>query len=358
MGHLALLLAATLAAGLPPVGVPSAGAQEAGDAREPVYLRLSPEPDLTLTYAHRVRARVDAPPQLGGGQSLRTRMRLRQTPVRIGADSLDVRIDIADISLSADSVSEEQLPDLTRHDGATYLARMTTRGELVRMSEGGEERQAGRAGGISPVQRSVRMGAFPTLPAAPVRPGDSWVDTTRVQTGVMQGMGEGTTTAVSRTTLEELRREGKTRIAELSVVTTYTFQPEDSTRSGLGVHMSGSGSASVRFDVTNGRYLHTESSQDYTVNLRYPDSSRTHSVRFRVDSEAQLVGIGGREEGGTPPPGDESGPESRSTPDRVESPCRTKLPAREASCPESCRAAYWLPPFSRSESWSNRSARR
>lgn len=283
-------------------GVPAAGAQEASPdtgTADPVYLRLSPEPELTLTYAHRVRARVDAPPQLGGGQSLTSNMRLRQTPVRVGTDSLDVRIQIADLSLSADSVPEEQLPDLARHEGATYLARMTTRGELVRMSEQNGGSGTGRAGGISPVQRSVRMSAFPTLPDAPVRPGDSWVDTTRVQTGVMQGMGEGTTLAVSRTTLEELRRQGKSRVARLSVVTSYTFQPADSVRSGIEADMSGSGSASVRFDVTSGRYLHSESAQDYTVNLRYPGGDRTYSVRFHVNSEAQLVGIGGPEEDAT-----------------------------------------------------------
>lgn len=286
--------------------MPAAGAQETQEARpaaehsDPVYLRLSPEPELTLTYAHRVRARVEAPPQLGGDQFLKSSMQLRQTPVRVGADSLDVRIEIADLGLSADSVPEEQLPDLTRHEGAVYLARMTTRGELVRMSAGseGNGRRRPSAGGIAPVERSVRMSAFPTLPDAPVRPGDTWVDTTRVETGVMRGMGEGTTLAVSRTTLEELRQEGKTRVAELSVVTSYTFEPADTARSGIRANMSGSGSASVRFDVTDGRYLHSESAQDYTVNLRYPGSGRTYSVRFRVESEAQLVGIGGPEEGG------------------------------------------------------------
>ena len=302
----ALLPAALLAAAAAVAGVPSAPAQEvpraastSGDSA-PVYLRLSPEPELAVTYAHRVRARVDAPPELGGGQSLRSRMRLRQTPVRIGADSLDVRIEVLDLSLSADSVPEEQLPDLARHEGATYLARMTTRGELVRMSTGEGGAGGSRAGGISPVQRSVRMSAFPALPDDPVRPGDSWTDTTLVETGVMQGMGEGTTVAVSRTTLEELRREGGTRVADLSVVTSYTFRRADSARSAIRADMSGSGSASVRFDVTNGRYLHSESAQDYTVNLRYPKSSRTYSVRFHVDSEAQLVQVGA-------PPDEEEG---------------------------------------------------
>lgn len=238
-------------------------------------------------------------------------MRLRQTPVGVGADSLDMRIEIAELSLSADSVSEEQLPDLARHEGATYLARMTTRGELVRMSDGADARRVDRAGGLSPVQRSVRMSAFPTLPDRPVAPGDTWVDTTRVRTGVMQGMGEGITLSVSRTTLEEVRREGKTRIAELSVATSYTFRPADTVRSGIEANMAGSGSATVRFDVTNGRYLHSESAQDYTVNLRYPGGERTYSVRFHVNSEAQLVGIGGPAEGGT---GDDSTPEAAEQP--------------------------------------------
>ncbi len=224
-------------------------------------------------------------------------MRLRQTAVRVGADSLEVRIEIADLSLSADSVPEEQLPDLARHEGATFLARMTTRGELVRMTEENGAKPTDRAGGISPVQRSVRMSAFPILPDAPVRPGDTWVDTTRLQTGVMQGMGEGTTVAVSRTTLEGLRQQGQTRVADLATVTSYTFHPADTVRSGIEARMSGSGSADVRFDVTNGRYLHGESAQDYTVNLRYPGGDRTYSVRFHVESDVQLVDIGGSEEG-------------------------------------------------------------
>lgn len=260
---------------------------------DPVYLRLSPGPERTLTYAHRVRARMDAPPELGGSRSLESAMRLRHTPVRIGADSVDLRIEVEEITLSADSIGEPQLPDLERHRGSTYLARMTTRGELVRMTEDDPRGDGRRAAGVSPVRRSVRMGGFPTLPEDPVRPGDSWVDTSRVDTGVMQGVMEGgETRAVSRTTLEELRRQGGTRVARLSVVTDYTFRPADSARSGVRASMSGSGSAAVRFDVTHGRYLQAEASQDYTVNLRFPDGSRTFSVRFQVDTEARLVEVG------------------------------------------------------------------
>lgn len=300
------LLRALLAAGLVGTlaGLPApAGAQESADDSGPVYLRLSPEPDRTLTYAHRVRVEVDAPPQLGGERALETRMRLRQTPIRIGADSLDVRIRIAEIGLSADSVSRERLPELSRSRGATYRARMTTRGELVRIAESDSVEEGARTTGVSPVEQSVRMSGFPTLPEEPSRPGDSWVDTTRVRTGVLRGMREGTTLAISRTTLEELRREGGSRIALLSVVTTYTFRPADSARSAVRADMSGSGSSAVRFDVTHGRYLRSESSQDYTVNIRYPGSSRTYSVRFRVESEAQLLGVDGAGEGEGDPGG-------------------------------------------------------
>lgn len=297
-GSPAVLPAAVLAIGTLTVA-PAAPGQEPDAGAEPTYLRLSPQPEVTLTYAHRTHARVDAPPQLGGGQSLKSSTRLRQTPVRIGADSLDLRIEVDDISLSADSVPDEQLPDLDRHEGTSYLARMTTRGELVRISEDEGTGPERRAAGISPVQRSARMSAFPTLPDRPVRPGDTWVDTTVVRTGVMQGMGDGATTAIARTTLEEVRREGEIRVARLSVVTSYSFRPADSVRSGIEADMSGSGAATVRFDVTNGRYLHSESVQDYTVNLRYPDASRTYSVRFHVEGEARLVGVGDEEaEGG------------------------------------------------------------
>lgn len=236
---------------------------------------------------------MEAPEELGGGQSLESRMRLRRTPVAVGADSLDLRIEILDIALSSEDVPEDQLPDLERHEGTTFLVRMTTRGELVRMDRTREDRGVGGTGGISPVQRSVRMSGFPTLPERPVRRGDTWVDTTRVRTGVMRGMGEGTTLAVSRTTLERISRQGQTRVAELSVVSTYTFRPADSTRAeGRRANMSGSGSATVRFDVDNGRYLHSESSQDYTVNLGLPNADRTFSIRFHVESEARLVEVG------------------------------------------------------------------
>lgn len=236
---------------------------------------------------------MDAPAELGGGQSLESRMRLRRTPVAVGADSLDLRIEILDISLSSEDVPEEQLPDLTRHEGTSFLARMTTRGELVHMDRTQEDPGVGGTGGISPMRRSVRMSGFPTLPEDPVRPGDTWVDTTRIPTGVMRGMGEGTTLTVSRTTLEGVSRQGQTRVAELSVVSTYAFRPADSARAGgRRANMSGSGSATVRFDVSNGRYLHSESSQDYTVNLGLPSADRAFSVRFRVENEAQLVEVG------------------------------------------------------------------
>lgn len=249
---------------------------------------------------------MEAPEELGGGQSLESRMRLRRTPVEVGADSLDLRIEILDIALSSEEIPEEQLPDLRRHEGTTFLARMTTRGELVRLDRTQEAPGVGGAGGISPVQRSVRMSGFPALPEDPVRPGDTWVDTTRVHTGVMQGMGEGTTLAVSRTTLERITRQGQTRVAELSVVSTYTFRPADSARAGeRRADMSGSGSATVRLDLDAGRYLHSESSQDYTVNLGLPGADRTFSIRFHVESEAQLVEVSKPEAEG--PSGDADG---------------------------------------------------
>lgn len=288
-----LLAALAVASGAAAAPLP-AGAQQRASTAEPVYLRLSPEPDRSLVYAHRIRAEMEAPPELGGSRSLTSRMRLRQTPVRVGADSLDLRIEVEAISVSADSVPGERLPDLTRHRGAVYLARLTTRGELVSMGGDGSGGGGVGRGGVSPVRRSVRMGGFPTLPDEPVRPGDSWVDTTRVEAGVVQGMmTEGTTVAVSRTTLEELRREGETRLAELSVVTSYSFERADSVPSSVRADMSGSGSSTVRFDVGNGRFLHAESGQDYTVNVGLPDSPRTLSVRFRVESEARLVEVGG-----------------------------------------------------------------
>lgn len=275
---------------------PVVTAQQEGADREAVRLRLRPDSGKTLTYAHRVRARMEAPPQLGGGQTLESRMRLRQTAVRVGSDSVDYRMELVDIRLSADSVPEDQLPDLTRYEGTTFLARMTTGGELVRLNRQDGTAASGEPDGMAPVQRSVRMSGFPSLPGGSVLPGDSWVDTTVVETGVMRDMQQGRTFAVSRTTLEGLTQEGGSLVATLSVTTAYTFRPADSSRAALRADMSGSGSSSVRFDVTHGRYLRSESAQDYTVNLRYPDSSRTFSVRFSLESEAQLVGVGQAEE--------------------------------------------------------------
>lgn len=289
---LALAAAAAATAGAPRV----LAAQERGAGRE-VRLRLRPDSGQVLTYAHRVRARVDAPPELGGGQTLESRMRLRQTAVRVGADSLDFRMELRDIRLSAESVPEDRLPDIERFEGTTFLARMTAAGELVRLDQQDGPATSRRAGGVSPVERSVRMSGFPPLPAERVRPGDSWVDSTVVETGVMRGMEQGRTLAVSRTTLDSLTREGGSLVAALSVTTAYTFLRADSGRAALRADMSGSGSSRVRFDVTHGRYLTSESAQDYTVNLRYPDTARVFSVRFGLESEARLVEVGADEDG-------------------------------------------------------------
>lgn len=300
------LFAVVAAAAALPAASRSGPAQERAAREEAVRLRLTPDSGRTLTYAHRTRARMEAPPQLGGGQSLEFRMRLRRTAVRLGDDSLDYRMELTDVRLSADSVPLGQLPDVTRHEGRTFRARMTTRGELVRLRVEAGSAAPARPGGIAPVRRSVRMSGFPPLPDAPVRPGDAWTDTTLVETGLARGMQEGTTVAVSRTTLEEVEREGESRIATLSVVSSYSFRPADSARSAVRADVSGSGSSTARFDVTHGRYLRADSSQDFTVNFRFPDTSRVHSVRLTVDSEAQLVGVGGGRDG-TSAPGDPTG---------------------------------------------------
>lgn len=292
---LPLLTAAAAVAGAPRGAAAQADPDPAGG--DPIQLRLRPDSGQTLTYAFRVRAEMETPPQLGSDRSLESRMRLRQTAVRVRPDSIDYRMELSDIRLSADSVAEDQLPNLTRYEGTTFLARMTARGELVRLDRTGGP-VGGEPRGISPVRRSVRMSGFPPLPRERVRRGDSWVDTTVVETGVMRGMQEGRTLAVSRTTLDSLTRAGESLVAALSVSTTYSFRRADSAEAGLEADMSGSGSSTARFDVTHGRYLESRSAQDYTVNLRYPDTPRALSVRFSVEGEARLVEVGRDEEDG------------------------------------------------------------
>lgn len=258
-----------------------AGAQQS----TPVQLRLSPDEGESLVYTYRLEARLEAPPEYGGNRRVETRMRLRQTAQEVTGDTLRYLMQIQELTMESDSATRSQLLDPRRFEGKTLSARITRRGEVLQVGSSGE-----RGNSPQQIEQSMLQAGFPTLPDGPVRVGQTWTDTTRVPTAVLQGMGGGNTVAVSRTTLEGMELEGATKVARLAVETTFDFLRER--RQGnqpLQADMSGSGTSTVRFDVDRGQYLSSDGTQSYRVKLKVPGAAGSVSIRFDVDSEVRLT---------------------------------------------------------------------
>lgn len=253
-------------------------------ATAPVHLRLSPEEGESLVYTYRLQARLEAPPEFGGNRRVETRMRLRQTAREVSGDTLRYLMQIQELAMESDSATRSQLLDPRRFEGKTLSARITRRGEVLHLGSPGARKNSPQQ-----IEQSMLQAGFPTLPDGPVRVGQTWTDTARMPTAVLQGMGGGNTVAVSRTTLEGVEREGTTQVARLAVETTFDFLREGRGGQPLQADMSGSGRSTVRFDVDRGRYLSSTGTQSYRVEMKLPGSADSVSIRFDVDSEVRLT---------------------------------------------------------------------
>lgn len=259
-------------------------AGEAPAQSGPVRLRLSPESGQSLLYAYRVDTRIEAPREFGGTRSFRFRLRLRQTAREASGDTVDHRVEILTAAVEGDSLVRRLLPDVGRYAGDTVDARITRSGRVADL--GATPR--GRAGPAQ-VQQVMRQSGFPILPVRAVGVGDSWTDTTEILTGMAQALGGGRIRAVSTSTLEEVTRTTGTTVARISVATRYSFLPGSSRQAAIRADMSGSGKATVRFDVDRGRYLSSEASRDFTVNLTIPGTTQPRSVQVDTESSARLL---------------------------------------------------------------------
>lgn len=265
------LTAALLLAVLPHVS----GAQE-------VTLRLDPTPGQTQTYRFEQDLDFRMPPEFGGDQQLRSFLLLDQTADRLSADTIHYENVVRDISVDMEGSTGAGDLDFSQFKGQTFTSAVTRRGEVVAL-------EMGEGMAVSDqVEHALRQMGFPLLPDAPVRVGQSWTDTTRVDAAAMAVPAEGEIVSISRTTLRGIGRQGGSQVAELRVETTFAFEPGARALPGMRVEMTGNRADDVRFDVTAGRFLEATGQQDFVLNMTMPGASGTFAIRGTARSRANL----------------------------------------------------------------------
>lgn len=275
----ALAVALALLAGSPSAGTPAA-AQE----QEPVTLRLKPTPGQPATYRFQREIDVQMPPELGGSQQVRLLLVVQQTLQRATADTLHYLAEVKDLNVKMDASPMGGDLDLSRFRGQRFRMALTPRGQVLELEPLGEA-----AAGTEELQESIRGVGFPLLPGSPVRVGERWVDTSRVDASAMALPAEGQIVSVNRTTLRQLLREGDATVAELLVETTFRFEPGPRAMPGMQVEATGVGADTIRFDVTNGRFLGADGSQDFTMSMAIPGAPGSLTIRGTARSTASLV---------------------------------------------------------------------
>lgn len=249
---------------------------------ERVALRLSPEVGETDTYRFEQDLDIDLPPEFGGSQAAHFVLVLRQTAQDVSGDTLSLLSEVEDVAV--DVSGQQQGLDFSRFEGQRFRARVTRRGEIVSLEPEGEA-----AAGVDDVRESIRQVGFPVLPPAPVAIGDAWTDTTRVEAGAMGVPASGDIVSVNRTTLERLSEEDGRRIAHLTVRTRFGFEPRGAGMAGMSVQISGSARDTVRFDVTEGRFLDAGGRQQFVMEMALPGTAASMQVRATGERQAKLL---------------------------------------------------------------------
>ncbi len=247
-----------------------------------ITLRLDATPGQTHSYRFVQDLDFRMPPEFGGDQQLRSFLLLDQTADRLSGDTIHYRNVVRDISVDMEGSAGAGDLDFSQFEGQTFTSSVTRRGEVVAL-------EMGEGVGVSDqVEHALRQMGFPLLPEAPVRVGQSWTDTTRVDAAAMAVPAEGEIVSISRTTLQGLGRQGGSQVAELRVETTFAFEPGARALPGMRVEMTGNRTDDVRFDVTAGRFLDAIGEQDFVLNMTMPGASGTFAIQGTARSQASL----------------------------------------------------------------------
>lgn len=271
-----LAFAACLQAGS---GVAALGAQEG-----PVTLRLEARRGDTSAYRFEQRIDLEMPPEFGGRQEVGSLLVVGQRVERVDEDSIRYMAEVRDVTVEMDSAPMGSDLDFSRFEGQRFRMTLSRSGELLSV-----EPVEGAAPGAAQLQQSIRQVGFPTLPRGPVRVGDTWVDTTRVDASAMALPAAGEIVSVNRTTLRRLLSAGEATVAELAVETAFRFEPEVRPMPAMQVDVSGTRSDTVRFDVTRGRFLTSTGSQSFEMTMAIPGASGSLSIQGTATSRAELL---------------------------------------------------------------------
>lgn len=269
--HLLALVAALVAA-------PAVIAQQQG----PVTLRLNGNRGDANTYRFEQDISLRMPPELGGATEVKSLLVLSQTLQGTRGDTLRYEAQVRDVAVEMEPSPTGEDLDFSQFKGQRFTVVTDRRGDILAIS--------GAAGpGAEQLQQSIRQVGFPTLPRGPVRVGDTWTDTTRIDASAMALPAEGEIVSVNRATLKGLSRSGAATVADLTVETTFHFEPGARAMPGMSVQMRGSRADNVRFDVTNGRYMSAAGQQDFTLNMSIPGAAGSLSIQGTARSRARLL---------------------------------------------------------------------
>ena len=251
----------------PEAAEPMGGPQEA-----PVTLRLDGRSGDRAVYGYEQRIDLQMPPEFGGEQSILSRLVVDQRVDGIDETSIRYLAEVREIGVEMENSPGGDL-DVSRFQGR--LREVTAVG--------------GTDLGVAQLQQSMRQVGFPILPPRPVRVGDSWVDTTRIDAAAMALPAEGEIVSVSRTTLERLVRTADGTIARLAVETEFHFEPGEGAIPSMRVEVRGRRGDDVRFDVERGRYLTSEGTQEFEMTMAIPGATGSLSIRGTATSSAERL---------------------------------------------------------------------
>jgi len=255
-------------------------------AQEQVLLRLDSPIGESLSYRFEINLNIAVPPVLGGSQRLESLMVVQQTTTDVRGDTLyfDATVREANFSLRSED-GGEMLPNVSEDlAGQSFRTAFTSQGEPVDIQIEGQSPEAS-----AQVRSALRQAGFPTLPGHPVAVGDRWRDTVRIRAADMGMAAPGFLVLINDISLVRLRSSGSATIADLLVETTFEFDPEEGTSSGLSVEVTGSRADNVRFDVTNGHFLSASGAQDFTMKMTVPGLGSSFSVQGSGESTALLI---------------------------------------------------------------------
>lgn len=249
-----------------------------------VTLRLEARAGDSATYRYEQRIDLRMPPEFGGEQRVASRLVVEQRAEEVSEPSIRYLAQVREVRVEMESSPTAGDLDFSRFEGQRFRMTVDRRGRLQSMTPLDD---AGP--GVDQLQQSMRQVGFPSLPPGPVRVGESWVDTTRIDAAAMALPAEGEIISVSRTTLERLVGTGRDRVAELRVETDFRFEPGGATIPGMRVDLTGSRSDRVRFDVARGRFLDSTGTQEFEMTMGIPGAASSLSIEGTATSRAELL---------------------------------------------------------------------